>query len=406
MSGPVCLVVLPRFPNSFTGVGQRSQLLLDAAIATGPTHVVLLHPGGPIETLRARDDILSVRVLLSRRLTPPRSRLVELKEKIKLPGMANLFLPQWAYRVDRNLQRNLLAAIEEVGADVVLFRYSKFFCISGLQRTAAYRVLVDVDDRDDQKYRSRLEQLFGQGLVESLPLSWVLDRLARMLRSRLSEATLVWFAAEEDRWELDPAKTAVFANVPFATPVKPVPIDHDSHVVLFVGTFVHPPNQDAVRWFLRTCWPDIRERCPKAQFRIVGFGDWKTLEGDFSHLSGVSYVGTVDDVAAEYARARLVVCPVQEGGGSKIKLVEAAGFARPVVATPHSLRGFSDRLADAVTIVETPDDFALACLTFLEDSQEAEKVGHDLHAIQMAQYSRPASIEKISRDIRSCVGSD
>lgn len=381
------VVVLPRFPDADTGTGQRSLLLLDAAGRIGPVHVVLMDGSKPIETLRARADVASVTVMHSDRITPPTGRRL-------VQGAQRVIAPELAYRPDPDFRAALTAKIAETGAKLVIFRYARLYCAAGIETGPDLRVMVDVDDRDDQKYASRLERMTG-----TRPAAALAGRLASVLRMRLQHAALVWFAAGDDVWPLAPVITRVLANVPHDAPEAPPPVAEDSRTVLFVGTWKHAPNRDGVRWFLDNCWAGIRARHADAEFRIVGRGDWTTLADEFPQLDGVAYVGGVGDLACEYARARVAICPVREGGGSKIKVIEAAAHARPVVATSHALRGFAAGIVTSSQSADRPQDMIDAVCRYLADAATARADGVALQSAQAMHHSRAAALDRIVGDM-------
>ncbi|SIO59879.1 Glycosyltransferase involved in cell wall bisynthesis [Rhodovulum sp. ES.010] len=387
------LLVLPRYPHPESGTGQRSLLFLDAAARLGPVHVVLTDGSGPLEQLRARPGVGSVSALASPRITPA-GRLGR-----ATVGATRLIVPDLAYRPDPALRGALTALAGTTGARAVIFRYTAPHCAAGLDDRPGLRVMVDVDDRDDQKYASRLARRFGTAFTRFGPAAPFLSRLRAVLRRKLARAGLVWFAAPDDVWPLGGVETRVLSNAPHAAPDTPPPLDPETRAVLFVGSFAHRPNQDGVRWFLEHCWADIRAACPAARFRIVGSGDWPRLAADFPRLDGVDYVGRVADLEAEYAAARVCICPVREGGGSKIKVIEAAAFARPVVGSSHALRGFDPRLTAHAVGSDSPAAQVAACIGYLRDARRAEADGRALHAVQQAAHSRAAAIDAIRGDI-------
>jgi glycosyltransferase involved in cell wall biosynthesis len=57
----------------------------------------------------------------------------------------------------------------------------------------------------------------------------------------------------------------------------------------------------------------------------------------------VEFRGFVDDLSALYAETRIVCCPIVIGSGTRIKLVEAASYARPIVATRIGAEGLDFR---------------------------------------------------------------
>lgn len=389
------VVVLPRFPDATSGTGQRSLALIDAAANLGPVHVILLDGSGPIADLEARQGVSSVDVLQSERITPS-SKLAR-----KLQGPMRLLAPTWSYRSDPKLAASIKGVCDQVDAQFIVFRYARLFCAAGIETSTTLRVFVDVDDRDDQKYSSKLKRL-GNNV---LPVDKFASRLATVLKRKLAKASLIWFAAKDDIWPIaSSAHVRILPNVPHSAPDETTPLDPSSEVVLFVGTYPHEPNRTGVRWFLDNCWADISAACPQAEFRIVGLGNWAELQAHYTHLTGVSYVGAVEDIAGEYMNARLCLCPVREGGGSKIKVVEAASFARPVVATSHSLRGFDHGFSQAATEADSPQDIIDACITYLNDPQKSVLDGDALRQIQVAHYSRPAMLSSATEDMRGALG--
>jgi glycosyltransferase involved in cell wall biosynthesis len=136
----------------------------------------------------------------------------------------------------------------------------------------------------------------------------------------------------------------------------------DSDLVLFVGSNA-APNVDGLRWFLDTCWPRVRERLPTARAFVAG-----TVSHAFGPPpEGVSFLGLVDDLAALYQKAGVVISPLRAGSGLKIKLIEALARGKAVVATSTTLQGVADQLIDAVQIADDPEEFTEAIVSLLSD---------------------------------------
>jgi glycosyltransferase involved in cell wall biosynthesis len=104
----------------------------------------------------------------------------------------------------------------------------------------------------------------------------------------------------------------------------------------WVGRMDWPPNRDGLDWFLRAVWPTVHARRPRVRLLLAGSGDasWLPRDGE-----GVEILGRVDDPAGVYARAHAAIAPIRFGGGTKIKVIEAARFGRTVFATPNAFRG-------------------------------------------------------------------
>lgn len=397
---PSFVMVIPDFPTVDTGGGQRSLMILDAAAALGPVHVAILQddlPGDAFGQLPQAASIAAWGNWNKGNAHP--GRIAGLIPK----GALRIFAPGRFAQIDPKLQAKLDELIARTGARAVVFRYFSAFSITRASRRDGLAALVDIDDRDDQKYAARLDRLFGRRLAGLGLWRLSLRGLARTMQRRLGEASLVWFAASEDVWPLPGVRSVILPNVATIAPtgiVPPSPSQGDS--VLFVGIYNHVPNRDGIRWFLTNCWADLSRQCPSVRLRIVGRGiHWPEMAARYTHLERVDFVGPVEDLGAEYARARLCICPVREGGGSKIKVIEAAAFGRPIVGVPHAFRGFDHGIADHAAEARTPGDFIAACARFLSDDDLADRTGAALADWQRRHYSRDAILAQIRADIVS-----
>lgn len=392
------ILVLPGFPWADTGSGQRSLLFLEAAARLGPVHVVCLSDWLPEGAATRLPQAASIAAWGAGALQI-RGWMRHIHH-----GALRLIAPAQFYRIDPSPQQKLQALIRQTGADAVIFRYATTFCATGLSKRDDLAVLVDIDDRDDQKYATRLKRLLGERLGGTWPMRRLLNRLAVMLKARLQAASLMWFAGREDVWTLPGVDSAVLPNVPMIGDGAALVPPSQGDTVLFVGIGNHIPNRDGVIWFLDQCWPELARRFPGIRFRIVGRGrEWPELAARYAGIAQVDFVGPVEDLQAEYSRARLCICPVREGGGSKIKVIEAAGYARPVVGVPHALRGFEGGIGDLITSAASAQGFIDACADILADPDLADRRGAALAEWQQRLYSRDSALSRIASDIGASV---
>jgi glycosyltransferase involved in cell wall biosynthesis len=86
----------------------------------------------------------------------------------------------------------------------------------------------------------------------------------------------------------------------------------DPPIVALIGSWEWPPNVDGAREFIDRGWPRVRDREPGARLRVVGKG----LTSEFAEVArraGADVIGYVDDMAAEFARASVLVVPTPIG---------------------------------------------------------------------------------------------
>lgn len=126
--------------------------------------------------------------------------------------------------------------------------------------------------------------------------------------------------------------------------------------LMFVGGFGHPPNEDAVLWFVDEVLPLIRKRCDMP-FYVIGANPTeqvKKLAGN-----GVIIKGFVTDAELEemYNTCRMAVIPLRYGAGVKGKVIEALYYGIPMVTTSIGIEGITGA-ERFVEIADTADSFA------------------------------------------------
>lgn len=126
---------------------------------------------------------------------------------------------------------------------------------------------------------------------------------------------------------------------------------------LFVGRLLEKPvpNWDGLTWFLRECWPLIREALPEATLSIVG-----RISSDCEELKwpGVHLVGPVDDLAPVFDATRVFIAPIRYAAGVPIKILEAVAAGVPCAGTRLMARQMN--FTPDVEMVAEDDAHALA----------------------------------------------
>ena len=108
--------------------------------------------------------------------------------------------------------------------------------------------------------------------------------------------------------------------------------------VLFVGHLGYRPNKLAVNELCRDIMPRLRKRLPSAQLHVCG----RRPGNRMTHLiyaTGHQLTPDPPDLAPIYAGASVTALPLREGGGTRIKVIEALSVGCPIVATAKAVEG-------------------------------------------------------------------
>ena len=165
------------------------------------------------------------------------------------------------------------------------------------------------------------------------------------------------------------------------------PSGREPFTILFLGSFRHTPNLEALSWFVEQVLPRVLAEEPRARAIVVGSDPPK--RSSFRHAEAVELVGFVEDVREPLTRYSLFVCPILSGSGVRVKLLEAFASGIPVVSTRLGAEGLADRDGDICALADEPAEFARRVIDLLRDPQKAAA---------MAARAREEVLSK--RDIR------
>jgi succinoglycan biosynthesis protein ExoO len=123
-------------------------------------------------------------------------------------------------------------------------------------------------------------------------------------------------------------------------------------------------------------------------------------------IAGVHFLGIVADLNPLYEQVGVVISPLTVGSGLKIKLIEALGQGKAIVATSVSTEGCDDEIAQATLQRDTAQEFADAVVELLSD--DALRSTKAAQALDVARrlYSPEVSYRELLAFANAAVRSD
>lgn len=109
--------------------------------------------------------------------------------------------------------------------------------------------------------------------------------------------------------------------------------------LIFLGSLDWRPNLDGLQHFIKTSFPEIVAKYPKVVFRIVGRNPANWLVELAQANPNIQLHANVPDVVEYLSVATAMVVPLRVGGGSRLKIIEAAANGLPVISTTVGAEG-------------------------------------------------------------------
>ena len=140
------------------------------------------------------------------------------------------------------------------------------------------------------------------------------------------------------------------------------------HNLVFTGKMDFRPNVDAVLWFADHVLPHIQARVSDARFYVVGQRPHDRLRR-LCDRPGITVTGWVPETRPYIASTDVYVIPLQSGGGTRLKVLEAAALRRPIVSTTMGCDGFPVTSGCEVLLADEPQAFARHVVSLLKQPE-------------------------------------
>lgn len=165
-------------------------------------------------------------------------------------------------------------------------------------------------------------------------------------------------------------------------------------IFLFTGVMDYKPNEDAVTWFVNTCWGSITTQHPNAKLVIAGMNpstDIKQLANDKS----IEVTGFVNDILPYYQQADIFIAPFRIARGVQNKVLQAFACALPVISTPMGAEGILCQEDIDITVASTPDEFITQANRLISQPELAKSMGQNALNTIKQHYSWESQLQPL-----------
>jgi len=131
--------------------------------------------------------------------------------------------------------------------------------------------------------------------------------------------------------------------------ISPNPIDTNEFMfcgpnlksfnIIFVGNMFYWPNYNAVKLIINEVFPRLRH-IKKLKFYFVGMFP-KRLK-NINKSNQILFTGSVDNLNKYLRKSSIALCPVKEGSGMKVKILNYCSAGLPVITTKIGASGYEN----------------------------------------------------------------
>lgn len=316
--------------------------------------------------------------------------------------LSNMFYcPEVAQELDQALTsfKPDVVVIEEIWLSCYLFVIKRHPC----------RVVYDAHNAETSLFREIFGSTQKKTLQTKINETTKLAFIAAAEQDLLHQVDQVWACSEQDAEQLQQSSTK-----PLAISVIPnsVNVEHyhslcsqepslikslnlTAHTLIFTASFTYRPNAVAAEWLLQEIYPRLSARYPDCRVLLVGKGPTEQMLVAAKQNSNIIVTGVVPDIRPYLAAASVVVVPLHQGSGTRLKILEAFAGKRPVVSTSKGVEGVNAIDGVHLLIRDRVEDFVegVCCLW------QSPKIGQDLaqsaYELVNATYSWESAGKKL-----------
>jgi polysaccharide biosynthesis protein PslH len=289
-------------------------------------------------------------------------------------------------------EKKLLSIMESNDYDYIFVRYiyntSSLFNLMGKYKS---RTIIDFDDiLSGSLYESKIVSV--NGFLRRLRLS-LNQRYLMNYEKRCLNFGASLFCTIEDKLKVveknNRRNTFVVPNVYYNESFEHYSFGdgfENGNTLLFVGTLNYEPNIKGLKWFIESIFPNFKKNYSDAKLLVIGRTPPDDIKDICQSRKGIELYSDVPDINEYYKGCKAVIVPLFSGGGTRIKILEAALANRPVLSTPIGAEGLDFMDGTDLLVFNNSNDFCTQYKNLL-DEKNYHSLIHNARNLVLSRYS-------------------
>lgn len=176
----------------------------------------------------------------------------------------------------------------------------------------------------------------------------------------------------------------------------------EPHSILFLGSFRHRPNVEALEWLVEGVMPEVLREEPGARLYVAGSDapEGHTVPDLGGAVRMLGFVPEVRDVLARYA---VFACPILSGSGVRVKLLEAFAAGIPCVSTALGAEGLAGEDGTVCRLADDPREFAQKIVELFRRPEEAAAMARRARAYVETRHDARAMAARLVESYREAL---
>lgn len=228
-------------------------------------------------------------------------------------------------------------------------------------------------------------------LAKRAYLRWQAAKLLRLEREACSQFDVNLTVSELDTQMLitrSPlAHCAVVENGTDTYYFHPSENEPEPNTLVFAGSLDWYPNVSGIRFFVRQVWPILKQQRPGVKLYIAGRSPAPAIVQLAHSDPAIELVPDPVDIRPWVWKSAVFVCPIIDGGGTRLKILDALAMGKAMVSTTIGAEGLAVKPGEHLLVADQPLDFAACVARLLEDGSLRHHLGDSGRKLAEQFYS-------------------
>ncbi|MCL1463492.1 glycosyltransferase family 4 protein [Argonema galeatum] len=330
-------------------------------------------------------------------------------------------LKRWAWRVrpagdlyvyklySQSAADELQEVIQKFQPDLVVF--AEIWMYRYLPVVQKYGLPIIFDNHNVEALTKKISA--NQSLISQIKEKLQFFQHKNIEREFIRQAKQVWVCSEEDSYLLQEVygqksyirvvpnglNLANYDSVRLGECSPPSGLEDKHRNFIFMGNFAYPPNREAAELLIQKIYPELRQSYPNCRLLLVGQNPNQFMREAAKKDAGIIVTGRVPDILPYLAAASVAVVPLLQGGGTRLKILEAFAAGCPVVSTAKGAEGLKAKDGEHLLIRDKMEEIVEGVSQIWAEPFLGEKIANSAYELVREEYSW----EAVSRRVESAM---
>jgi glycosyltransferase involved in cell wall biosynthesis len=219
----------------------------------------------------------------------------------------------------------------------------------------------------------KTQYLFENNIIKKIYYGTQYIKMLHYEKTIFKNMDIILATSEEDRNKLSKYNDKAYVIQNGVEDSIDIINDIDNNIVTFTGLMSYRANIDAMIYYYNEILPLIKREEPYVKTFIVGKNPTKEIISLSS--KDIIVTGKVNDIKRYINNTSVFIVPLRIGSGTRIKILEAMAFGKPVVTTSLGCMGIEVSDGENILIADEPKDFARHVINLLRNKSERTRIG-------------------------------